>query len=86
MESWKEEKPVWLGEQGGRTVRKEIIEENRDSVIQRFGFSFLSHGKPLEIFKQETGMIQLMTENDDFGCGLAKNTLYRDGRESQQTS
>lgn len=31
-------------------------------------------------------MIQLMIENDDFGCSIGKNTLFRGRRESQQTS
>lgn len=43
-------------------------------------------GKPLVSLKQETCRIQLMIENDDFGCGVGKSALCGDGQESQQTS
>lgn len=49
------------------------------------GLDFLKNPrKPLESFKQESSMIQLMTEIDDFGRGAGKSTPSRDRGEASR--
>ena len=74
----------WSRDSRGRWDGKKADNRKTGDRLSR-GLDFLkNHRKPLQSFKQETSMIQLMIEIDDFGRGAGKRTLSRDRRRRQQ--